>query len=173
LKTNDDIIDNILRWEGGFVDNQDDPGGATNWGITLVTFSRWLKRQGSKFELSLLPKEDARLIYKTQYIDLPHFDKIRDWNLRNLVVDCGVNHGRDRTAKWLQIALGGLKVDGFIGPLTLAKLNVSNWDKLYYEILGMRIRFYGQIVLGNPSQLKFLDGWMNRATSFLQKVEGA
>ena len=42
-----DIIDQTIKREGGFVDHPDDPGGATNMGVTLATLSHFLDREAS------------------------------------------------------------------------------------------------------------------------------
>jgi lysozyme family protein len=97
-------------------------------------------------------------------------DQIPDAATLDLVADSAVNHGPAKAIKWLQTALH-ITVDGIIGPHTLAAMNAMDSDgdsrltRMF--ILRQRIQFYGAIVVSDPTQLRFLSGWLNRAVSFL------
>ena len=99
------------------------------------------------------------------------FDAIPDENTFGLVADCAVNHGPTYAIKWLQAAFG-LEADGDIGPQTLAALSASHvdWRGIYAHVLAQRIEFYGHIVSNTPSQVRFIDGWLIRACTFLYPV---
>ena len=45
------VIGHVLKHEGGYVDHPRDPGGATNKGVTLRTFRRYIKPKGTKADL--------------------------------------------------------------------------------------------------------------------------
>lgn len=62
-------IPRILKHEGGYVNHPNDPGGPTNKGITLATFRRYLKRNGTIDDLKALTTEQATAVYKAQYWD--------------------------------------------------------------------------------------------------------
>lgn len=163
----DQIIEAILDIERGYVNHLKDRGGATNWGITQATLTAWLGRPATIADVKALTREEAGEIYKALYITRPGFDKIQDPKLRHLVVDSGVQHGQARATKWLQSLLG-VKVDGQLGPITAEAINRRSMaSNLYNEFLAARIRYYGEIITGNPSQAVFAKGWMVRATSFL------
>jgi len=161
------IIRDIIRREGGFVDDPDDRGGATNHGITQATLSEHLGRPATRADVENLSEMTAAMIYEERYIKDPHFDRIENEPLRGLVVDCGVNHGPSRAAKWLQQAAKAT-ADGKVGPATLAAVNGGDAGALYLAVLSRRIRFYGQIISNNHSQAKFAAGWLNRAAEFLE-----
>ncbi len=163
----DPIIKDIIRREGGFVDDPDDRGGATKYGITQETLSEHLGRPASRDDVFNLSEMTAALIYEERYIKAPHFDRIENEPLRGLVVDCGVNHGPSRAAKWLQQAVK-VTADGAVGPNTLTALNRADAGEVYLYVLAKRIRFYGSIISNDHSQAKFAAGWLNRAAEFLE-----
>ena len=109
-----------LRHEGGFVSHPKDPGGSTNKGVTLATFSLYLGRQASVDELKLISDMQLCDIYRKSY-----WDKVRGDDLPGgldfCVFDFAVNSGPGRAAKMLQSMIG-VEPDGGIGPKTLAAL---------------------------------------------------
>lgn len=119
----DICIRRILRHEGGFVDHPNDPGGATNLGVTIGT----LKRLGIDVDgdgdsdiadLRKLRIEDAVLVYRRFYWDKVEGDLL-PIGLDYAVVDYAVNSGVSRAAKALQGVVGASR-DGVIGPKTIA-----------------------------------------------------
>ena len=163
------IIDHILRREGGFVDHPADQGGSTNYGITQRTLKQYRGRPVTVGELRALEEGETRLIYERLYIRGPGFDRIRSRRLRALVIDCAVNHGPSRAARWLQAAVG-TRVDGVFGPLTLAAANAAEEETLYKRVLAQRCRFYGQIIARDPSQAAFAAGWAARLAEFIEEA---
>lgn len=123
-----DIIDGVIKVEGGYIDHPSDPGGATNMGIT----ERVARANGYKGDMRALPRSTAYAIYHTRYVVGPNFDDIYaiDAKVGEELVDSGVNAGTDRAATWFQQALNALnerskaypniKEDGDIGAGTLA-----------------------------------------------------
>jgi lysozyme family protein len=164
--TNDDIIISILKFEGGFVNNPYDIGGATNHGITQETLSEWRKHPVGVAEVEALTEAEAVKIYLTLYVELPGFDKIWDDRLRRLIIDSGVQHGPKRVIKWLQ-ALLKLTEDGKLGPRTTVAINAADPVPLFNRLLARRIRWYGSLISSVRSQAVFAHGWMQRAASFL------
>lgn len=165
--TPDEIIEDILRREGGYVDHPADKGGPTNYGITLSTFKRVSKKNGQTVtvdDLKALTKDQARLIYKAEYVD--PFSYVTGPKLRALVIDSAVNHGVGRSTKWLQEALG-VKPDGIVGPLTEAAMIQAQSTVVYRVFLRRRIVFYGTIIKNDPSQAVFAEGWMRRVAEFI------
>src|ERR1043165_9591758 len=105
-KDNNEIIENILLREGEkFTMDPADPGGATKYGITQITLSEFLGRGVSYPEVENLTKDLAKDIYLQLYIVRPKYNLITDMNLKELVVDCAVNHGVNQATKWLQLGL--------------------------------------------------------------------
>jgi lysozyme family protein len=162
--TDDDIIDEIVAREGGYVDHPADRGGPTNRGITLQTLAAWRGRAVTAADVAAMGETEARDIYRRRYIEAPGFHRIQDDALRSQVIDCAVLHGPHRAAKLLQAALG-VAQDGIVGRQTLAALDHA--PDVATRLAAHRLRYIAEIVAGNPSQVAFLRGWVNRATEFL------
>lgn len=162
----DQIIDGILEREGGFVDHENDRGGPTNWGITQATLSAYRGRVVSREEVQRLTRTEAREIYFRLYIEAPGFLRIRDDNLRALLVDFGVNSGPVTAIKELQLSVGATP-DGILGPQTLVALNMIGHGQAYKRLLKRRFQRVVNIALGDSSQLTFLRGWINRCLEFI------
>ncbi len=170
----EEIIDDILAAEGGYVDDPDDRGGCTKYGITIGTLSEERGEEVDCEAVRHLTEDEARSIYRHKYIHVPGFDQIRDqgpWAvLRELLVDSAVQHGASKAVEWLQEA-SGAAVDGDFGPNTRGAVNSSDPTRLYNEILAERIRYYGEIISNDHSQARFALGWMRRVTQFVGGME--
>lgn len=152
------VITDVLRREGGNVDDPDDRGGETHFGITIPFAGQW--------HVPWPPTlAEARQGYRDMLAGTK-VDQIPDYATLALVADSVVNHG-SVGIKWLQMALG-VTADGEIGPVTIGDMQAAlYWPARYRSILAARIKFYGHICVNDPSQLKFLNGWLNRACEFL------
>ncbi|MDA8217271.1 MAG: hypothetical protein M0Z94_06595 [Dehalococcoidales bacterium] len=182
--TNDDIISDVIRREGGakFTNIEGDRGGATKYGITTPTLSAWLCYPCGAQEVASLTEGVARAIYAGRFIRFagtqaspighPGFDQITDMSLRALLVDWGATSGEVPPTKALQRALqfAPSAVDGVIGPVTAGAANAGNADALYASVLAQRVAFYQKVATGNPSQEKFLAGWLDRCDEFSIKA---
>lgn len=163
----------ILKNESGFVDDPDDPGGATNKGITFKTFcscaNSLLDTEPTMANLEALTDEQAGKIYRQNYWNAVYGDEIASQNLANIVCDFYVN-SEVAAAKLLQTVLNdlgaNLKVDGCVGPATTKALANVDQDEVYRRYKAGRIAFYQALVQENPSLSKFLKGWVNRVNSF-------
>lgn len=167
--TADDILDDVIRREAGYVDDPNDRGGCTNYGITQATLSSWRGRPVSCAEVRALTSIEARQIYTERYIKPFQGAGPMNGQLLGLCVDCAVNHGVSRAVKWLQDA-AGVKPDGALGPRSKEAVQSAQWRSLFVKVLRTRFRFYGAIVRNDPKQSKFILGWMNRATEFLDAL---
>ena len=129
MKANfDACLAHVLKYEGGWSDHPKDPGGATNYGITLRTYSAWLGRPASKAELRGIAHTEVSAIYRAEYWNAisgddlpPGFDLV--------AFDAAVNSGPSRAAKWLQTAVGA-NADGKIGPATIAAAGRAGPDAI-------------------------------------------
>lgn len=126
------IFAGIVGREGGFVDNPDDRGGATRWGIT----ERVARAHGYQGDMRQLPRETALAILDADYWTGPRFDQVAaiSTTLAEELCDTGVNMGPAVQAamlqRWLNVFnLKGslypdLAADGQIGPRTIAALQL-------------------------------------------------
>lgn len=166
----DEIITDVLIAEGWdtYTNDPADRGGPTKWGITQKAWAEWRGRDVTPEEVAAITEPQARDFYETEYVLAPRFNHLPE-RLIAMVVDCGVNHGTRRAAKWVQRAVGA-KQDGIIGPKTLEAVNASNPIAVYTRVSGYRIRLYGRIVRDDPTQQKWINGWLNRAAKWLDRL---
>lgn len=158
------LVPFILKWEGGFVNDPDDLGGATNRGVTLATYAQYCKKKGYPVptveRLKNLSEREWAEILKTMYWDRWKADKIVNQSVANILVDwvwaSGV-HGIKRPQKIL-----GVSIDGIVGNQTLAAVNARDAKELFYAIKADRIRFIDEICKARPANEKYRQGWMNR-----------
>lgn len=130
MMTVDDILDDLIRREGGYVDHPDDRGGPTIWGITAAV----AKANGWRGDLRNMTRDAARDIYRRRYWIEPRFDLVAALSMpiATELLDTGVNMGPRIAAGFLQRALNALnrlgrdfadiRVDADIGPATIAAL---------------------------------------------------
>lgn len=166
-----DLAPFILKWEGGFVNDPIDRGGATNMGVTLNTWkSVGYDKNGDKKidvkDLKLLSKEDVvKKVLKPYYWDKWRADEINNQSIANILVDWVYTSGKYGITK-VQAMLN-LKPDGVVGNKTLSAINdYPNQRQLFQRIKNERLAFIDRIVKNNPSQRRFLKGWKNRVNAF-------
>jgi lysozyme family protein len=163
----EDIIDDLLAREGGYVNQWPDRGGATNGGITQATLSAWLKREATVEEVRALTDEAKRAIYWKLYYAEPGFSCIDDFDLLSLVVDSAVQHGTRTVIRWLQRCCDVVQ-DGILGPITQAAIESHGGAWLYRRLLAIRIGYYFAIIADSPAQAAFAKGWFNRIKHFIE-----
>lgn len=155
------VIDGVLASEGGYVNDPADRGGATNYGVTLATLRAY------KPEFSNMTAEDlkrlspvvARAVYRDKYS--LSFEWLSDSIVYQFMVNAAVQHGVTGASKMLQRAVG-VKDDGDIRSVTKRVVTQLPSTKLLALLVAERCRFYTHIVDKNPTQMKFLKGWVNR-----------
>lgn len=141
----------VFKWEGGLSDHPLDPGGLTNLGVTWATYRDYFGPLATKDGLRALTKPAALEIYRARYWRLVRGDDLPA-ALAILVMDAAVNSGPANAARALQRAINTttgarLKVDGQIGPKTLAALALEDPHPgaLVREYAARRMVFYGAL----------------------------
>jgi len=167
-----EMINDILRREGGFVNHPADRGGATNFGITQRTLAAWRGTAVTVDDVRNLAKEEARRIYDSNYYSRPGIDRLPEL-VQPMVFDMSINHGPATAIKLLQEVLNDTgnpcDVDGGIGDETIRCANkaaLDLGDALVNKLVARRIALFQAIVEGDASQKVFLAGWLNRAREF-------
>lgn len=172
-KVFDQIIDDVLKKEGGYSNDPDDNGGETNYGITAAVW----RENGYTGPIKNAPLELARRIYFARYIQRPRFDEIYAINAQVGVelIDTGVNMGPGTAAIFFQRALNGLNlgdyqdlfVDGAIGKLSIdafkkfySRRGVQGCRVMYRLLNGVQANRYLDITERDKRQRKFLFGWI-------------
>lgn len=177
MTTIDDLLDDVLAREGGYVHHPADRGGPTKYGITQRTLSEWLGRPATVDEVRTLDEETAREIYVARYLAGPRIDTLPD-EIVGQVFDMAVNHGPRRAVRILQEVLGlagwRIDIDGVVGPETrraVVQAQEQMGPLLVNAIADQRANFYRRLVAADPSQGVFLRGWLARAEAFKLPVE--
>lgn len=156
-------FDRVMQSEGGYVWDRDDAGGETNHGVTIGAWGAYLGRAIQPGEMKALTLDAVKPFYKQMY-----WDKVRGDDLPTgvdyAVFDFAVNAGIGRAAKFLQRAVGA-DDDGAIGPGTLALVAKTTPGKLLENFAEQKEAFYNTLAEKNPTQQKFLKGWMNRVAN--------
>lgn len=151
----------ILQWEGGFVNDPLDRGGATNKGITISTFRHHFGQDATVAQLKCITDEQWLHIFKTGYWNPWRADEITNQSVANIVVDWAWASGTKTSIKQVQ-RIVGVAVDGIVGPKTLLAINSCRQRELFDMIHAARLDFVDDIVRRNPSQSRFIRGWKNR-----------
>ena len=146
----------VLKHEGGYVDHPQDPGGATNKGITLATFRRYVKPDGTKADLKRLTSEQAGIVYRRQYWDAVLGAELPS-GIDYAVFDFGVNSGPARAVRELQKLIGA-KVDGVVGPQTLAACRAADPAELIDDYCAVRFAYLQRL----KTWPTFGKGWTSR-----------
>jgi lysozyme family protein len=179
-----------LKWEGGFSDDPRDHGGATNHGVSfrflrdLPISEADMDRDGTLTwrDVRDMPVSAAARIYKRYFWSPLRLDQVPE-TLAMAVFDAAVNLGRARSAIFLQesvnrVLVGDgelLRVDGAVGPKTLAALNRAcakgGGTDVLEDVLRRRAGHY--LRLGKSRQYAWaLGGWMNRVRDLWAETVG-
>lgn len=149
----------VLKYEGGWSDHPADPGGATNKGITLATFRRYVEPKATKDDLRRVTNAQVATIYRKQYWDAVKGDDLPD-GIDFAVFDFAVNSGPSRAAKYLQ-SIVGAKQDGKIGPDTLAKTRPMVRGTVINDLCDKRMAFLKSL----KTWPTFGKGWTSRVSA--------
>lgn len=174
-------LEELIKREGGYVNNPADRGGATKYGITEAV----ARKNGFKGNMKDLPLDVAKAIYRKQYWISPRFDQVNSISsaVAEELLDTGVNCGTGFAKPLLQRALNllnnqgktgwpDLAVDGIYGPATLNALKTylvkrgKEGEKVLGRVLNiMQGQRYIEICERNPSQEQFFYGWIANRVS--------
>jgi lysozyme family protein len=152
----DFAIKNVLLHEGGYTNEKSDPGGPTNWGITIYDARAYWRPNATANDVRAMPLEVAKKIYREKYWDAVEGDKLPA-GVDYAVFDYGVNSGVSRAAKVLQHAVG-VQVDGHIGPKTIAATVKTDIPALINVICDERLHF----LQGLKIWPVYKNGWSRR-----------
>ena len=156
-------VDFVLAHEGGYVNSFDDPGGPTNKGITIATFRRYIKKNGTTRDLRRLTDNQARIVYKRRYWDEVLGDMLPA-GVDHAVFDFSVNSGPSCAARYLQKVTGAVQ-DGRIGPATLRSATKLPPEMIIDRIMDERLAYMKRIKHRKTKKrlwLTFGRGWQKR-----------
>ncbi|WP_281981984.1 holin-associated N-acetylmuramidase [Thalassorhabdomicrobium marinisediminis] len=186
MQTVEDIAEEIVAREGGFVNDPDDPGGATNYGVTIHTMRRLgldLDRDGevTTRDVQLLTRAQATRIFVDHYYRRPRIDQLPA-PVQPSVFDMYVNAGAN-AVRILQRLLCDMRievaVDGVIGPQTRAAAAqaMQAAPDHFVDAYGIaRRNYYYALADARPRSRKYArrrdggkGGWIKRAEAFISE----
>jgi len=161
-----------MKHEGGYANNHADHGGETFSGISRNNWRGWdgwpdidRLKQHADFPACLDHNADlqgkVRMFYQRNFW-MPTMARLDSQELANWLFDKGVNMGVRQAMKLLQRALH-VDADGIIGPESLARIAATDPAALLAACREEARRFYTKLALNDPTQTRFLHGWLARA----------
>lgn len=111
-----DCLTRLLKDEGGFTNDPRDPGGATNFGITLKDYQLYINKNGTASSVRDMTVDQAKTIYKSKYWDALDCDNLPS-GVDYTCFDYGVNSGLGRPRKDL------VKFKGLTGAALINAIN--------------------------------------------------
>lgn len=156
--TFDEIFERVIGHEGGYVNHPDDPGGETNWGITLRT----ARANGYTGRMIDLTRDQAKEIYRVAFWQRVRGDKLHPAIAFQLFDAC-VNHGIGNGVRMLQRAVG-VADDGAIGDVTMKAVTVIEASDVVMRFNAERLEFYTKLKTFST----FGRGWVNRVAGNLR-----
>lgn len=152
--TFDEAFDKLIDHEGGYVNDPRDPGGETKFGIS--------KRQYPNLDIKNLTRDDAKLIYRTDYWERAGCDQI-DPAVAFNIFDAAVNSGIENSVRFMQRACG-VADDGHVGPVTLNAVCSMPAVRVVARFNGERLDFLAKLSTFDH----FGRGWTRRVASNLR-----
>lgn len=153
-----------LGHEGGYVDHPDDPGGATNRGVTHKTLADWRGHGVTKSDVRNLSLSETKAIYRAKYWNIIQADGLPE-GVDLALFDFAVNSGTSRAVKFVQ-RIVGTAPDGVMGPVTLAAINRRDPERLVCELTRDRMEFLSKL----PTWPTFGRGWQRRVNDVSDKA---
>ena len=154
----DRALEFVMGMEGGLSDDPSDPGGMTKWGIS--------RRAHPGVDVESLTREQAADIYRREYWEACRCEAMPG-PVALAVFDEAVNQGVQAAKQDLQTALG-VKVDGVVGPVTMAAVDGMATGDLVEKLVAARMVRYARVVAKNPSMDRFVRGWMARGLACMR-----
>lgn len=147
----------VFPAEGGYTNEKTDPGGPTNWGITIYDARQYWKAGATADDVRTMPKSVAESIYSDHYANPLQYSNLPA-GVDYSVLDYGINSGISRAAKSLQ-RIVGVPQDGIIGPATLASVNGADATYIINALWDDRLAYDHSLT---KLWLIYGHGWTNR-----------
>jgi len=186
-------VNHVLEVEGGLVNNKHDPGGITNYGISLRFLSKLPDLEGDvdrdgdvdADDIKAMSRTDSKKYYRKNWWEKYKYKNIENAGVAIKVLDMSVNMGGKQAHKLIQRSLRAVGVevndDGVLGKISFAAINQTTPQYFIPAMRCTQAGFYYALVMRNAALRKagikkadgeeyedfsvFLKGWLNRAYS--------
>lgn len=167
----EEALEFLLENEGGFSNHKADRGGATKYGITRKTLSKWRGRQASIDEVRALEPDEAKAIYEKWYWRELRCQEIENTNVAICLFDIGVVCGPGAARRLAERVCQGYREkrrdSGIKGWDLISDINKVPACYFIGEFSGLAEERFRGIVRRNPNQKVFERGWIRRARRLL------
>jgi lysozyme family protein len=148
----DEALRRLLVHEGGYSNHPSDPGGPTNWGITIHDYRKYVKPNATAADVRGMPVEVAKRIYRSKYWNAMRCDELPA-GVDYAVFDYGVNSGIGRAGKVLRRLVGLAGNSGAVTDEVIAAVRRRQPRPLVEAICDERLAFLRRLrtwpVFGN------------------------
>ena len=162
----------VLNHEGGYSNDEDDPGGETNFGITHLDLQAHAIELNLPLDVKNLTRIEAEYFYKKIWWDKYNYNAINSLPIATKIFDMAVNMGAHEAHILVQRALtycghSEIDIDGILGGKSFGAINeISQHGRqadFRIELINEAKWFYEHLVEEKPVLKKFLNGWLERA----------
>jgi lysozyme family protein len=176
----DTLVADVIKREGGFVDDPRDSGGATKYGVT----ERLARAYNYIGDMRDMTETAAKMIYRSAFWDYMHLDDVEFMmpTVAEELFDTAVNQGTTAAGTYLQRALNVFNqngkmyadntVDGHIGPMTIAALREfirsrpTDGELVMLRALNaLQGAFYIELAEKREKDEAFVFGWLKNRVS--------
>ncbi len=142
-------FDRIIGHEAGYVNNPNDPGGETKWGISKRTYPH--------LNIAALTRQDAMKIYYTDFWLVIQGDSMPEaWAFQ--CMDFAINSGIQTAIRYLQRAVG-VADDGHVGSITLSALGKMDVNDFILRYNAERLDYMTK-----------LSNWPNASRGWVRRI---
>jgi lysozyme family protein len=149
----------LLEHEGGYTNHPSDPGGPTNFGITIEDYRRYVKVNATAVDVRRMKLDEAKIIYREKYWDAQRCDELPP-GINYATFDYGVNSGIGRSGKVLRRALGLPYDSSAITDMVVAAAHAVDIKVLVADICDERLHFLRSLKTWSV----FGNGWGRRVS---------
>ncbi len=136
----DDALARLIAHEGGYSNHPDDPGGPTNFGITIADYRKYVNRDATAADVKAMRLDEAKAVYRARYWDAMRCDELPA-GVDYAVFDCGVNSGIGRSGKVLRRVLRLATTTSLMADDVIAAARAADAARLVEAICDERLRF--------------------------------
>lgn len=139
-KNYDEALARLLVHEGGYTNHPSDPGGPTNFGITIFDYRMYVKPNATAADIKAMKLSEAKTIYDAKYWDAQRCDDLPS-GVDDSIFDYGVNSGIGRSGKVLRRVLGMPDNTSVVNDAVLIEVAKRDAKALIVAINDERLRF--------------------------------